>query len=244
MQGVPVAHFFWATCHGSRATTTLAGRDPASDQVSHAERLWDVPVEGRRRHDATGLFERQASALNPEAGPCDAEPRSALLRASRRPNLFKLASGLDELPLSFRARDARSCVRDVAEQRSLHCWHIRWPSYHDEHGDRERPRQAVNVDDVESADRDALHQDRLDVLAELTLPDELHHLSGRVRAVPPDPAAHDPVDARSRADDANQEDVASVITREGPIIEANYVHGFARIAQTWPGRTPLRRVSA
>src|SRR5262249_19428552 len=96
-----------------------------------------------------------------------------------------------------------------------------------------QPRQ---IDDVEPGDRDALHQDRLDVRAEARR-DELDHAIGRVRAVAPDPARDHAVEPRARAHRADEPDVAAMLVRERRIVEADHVRQRAcrHLSSVWIG---------
>ena len=94
----------------------------------------------------------------------------------------------------------------------------------DEHGDAQRGRQLVNVDDVEPADRDALQHHRPDVRFELAPANQLDHPTCRVRPVALDVTAHNAVEPGPGAHGADEHDSPSMFARERPVVEADDVH--------------------
>ncbi len=215
--------------------------------MRETKRFGDVSVKRRREDRAPRFLEREPGALEPEMGRRGRQtgwPRrlDALLgdpqlteRATRWPELLERASLLDELPLSRRPGDPRTRRRCIAEQRTSNGDEVRLLPHDDEHRDLERVRQAMDVDDVESSERDSLKHHALHVQTKLTRAHELDDSSRGVRAIASNASAHDPVDTRGGTDDADEEDVATMVAREGPVVEADDVHVESSISHgSWP----------
>jgi RimJ/RimL family protein N-acetyltransferase len=87
-----------------------------------------------------------------------------------------------------------------------------------------------------------LEKDRADGALELAPLDGVDHAPRGVGTVAAHAAAHDPIDARPRADDADEEDVSAVIAREGAVVEADDVHARAIEAHLARGHNPRAKM--
>lgn len=211
----------------SCAAAALAGRDAAGDQVGDSKGLRNISVEGRSRDDPSGLLDGEAGSLDPKLRPCclQAGGLGSFEGAATWTELLEGAGLFDELPLSLRARHARPARRRIAEEGTMDRGHVGWAADHDEDRDLKSLREGVDVDDVEATHRDTLHHDGLNMLAELARSYELHHLPGGVGPVSSDAPADDAVDPRRRANDADEEHVAAMISWKRSVVEADDIHG-------------------
>jgi hypothetical protein len=84
-------------------------------------------------------------------------------------------------------------VGHVAEERAAHRIEVGLSSHDDEHGDAQRGRELVDVDDIEAADGNALEHHGPNVRLELAPLNQVDHPPRRVGSVALDVTAHETV---------------------------------------------------
>ncbi len=164
-----------------------------------AKRLRDAAVDREAGDDRLGFGEREAGALDEDAG-----------------RWLHRARALDEGPFS-------GATRDVREERGADGVHSRTAPGDDEDWDARRLAELVDVDDVEAGESDALKQDGLGVGREARGDDQRGEGVGGVAAVAADPGAEDALHAEAREGGRDDEHVAPVLASEGGVVDADDV---------------------
>lgn len=106
-------------------------------------------------------------------------------------------------------------------------------------------RQYLQVNHVESAERQSIEKDQVDLRQELPAQQEPGNLVGRVPSITSDGAEHEPFEPRTGAHGPGDPDGSSRPTREGPIVEADGAkhstlwrelgHSVPTMFPNWPG---------
>lgn len=170
-------------------------RDAASNQMSQAERFGDVAGQRGSFYEDAGLQEGKVGPLDPE-----------------RSHGFGLSGPLHQAPLAF-------STRHTGEKRLLHVGQVRLTTDDDQHRHGQFFGKPMDVDDVETCNRDALEQHCPNRVGELAVLHQRDHAGRGIRPVSHDISGDYPVQARSSTDGTNDPHAGTVRSTEGCVVK-------------------------
>lgn len=139
------------------------------------------------------------------------------------------ARPLDHSPLAGPSRHmAQQCLADLAHPRPL-------PG-DDQHRQAKPTVQTVQIDDVEAGERNSLEHDELKVGGESRFCHEACEVLRRIRPIAPHAAVYHPFQPESGKHSPHDPDVATMVSREGAVVEADDVRKptVTRLGQAAP----------
>jgi len=173
--------------------------DATGDQVREPQRLRNCAMNGQLSNGIDGLVHRNSLELQPYA------------RAGHRG-----AGPFDQSPLTASAGY-------MMEQGVAYRVQIRFVPRDHDNGEAETFAQGVDVNDIETGNRDPLEQDQLDVLAKAAGLDGGGDLVGRVDSVAAHAGAQHTVEPVTTTNGADQVHIPPVVRPKGTVVETDGV---------------------
>jgi hypothetical protein len=164
---------------GSGAAAAFAGGNAPRNQVSQAQRLRKIAMQGGGANQRFCFVQRQTRSL-----------------AEEGTERFDFSSGLDERPF---ASGSSGVIEDGAADQV----HSGAAAHENEHRNVELAPKCVNIHHIEASHRNALQQHGSDVGPELATAHQLNHTLRYVATVPLHESRHNAVEPRARAHDAD-----------------------------------------